>query len=260
MQRNVRRNRRGRNASKKPREHQEMRSIEKKLGLILPPEQIRVARNMPYLALKNPKGPRPGAQYTTRQMASTFGIETGLSNIGGSSSPAQLIQNGSSAVYFALGFQLSDLPQSATFAALFDQYKLEKVKIHFKSRNNAVSVFNTASPNGGVPTGYVVVDRDDATALSSTSDALQYDNVQSFSGEEDFTVELVPSMTPPVFASGAFSGYTTVPSDSLWIDIANTSVPAYGIKGHIGPLAVSTTSAWTWDITAEYIVSMRKTR
>lgn len=215
---------------------------------------------MRWVPLKNPKGPFPGAQYTTRQMASTFGVETGLSNVGGASGPGQLIQAGSTAVYFALGFQLSDLTNSATLASLFDQYRLERVKVHFKSRNNAVAVFNTASPNGGVPSGFVVVDRDDATALTSTTDALQYDNVQSFTGEEDFTIDLVPSMTPPIFASGAFSGYTTIPSDSTWVDIANTSVPAYGVKGHVGPLAATTTSSWVWDITAEYIVSMRKTR
>ena len=247
-------------SKKKSSERPEIRNLERRLGLVLPPEILRVSRNMPYMTLKNPRGPRQGAQFTTRQWASTFGVSTGLSNVGGSSSPAQLIQGSATAVYFALGFQLSDLPQSATLASLFDQYKVERAKVHFKSRNNAVSVFNTASPNGGVPTGYVVVDRDDATALTSTTDALQYDNAISFSGEEDFSVELVPSMTPPVFASGAFSGYTTTPSDSLWIDIANTSVPSYGIKGHVGPLPASVTSSWAWDITAEYIVSFRKTR
>ena len=121
-------------------------------------------------------------------------------------------------------------------------------------------VFNTASPNGAVPTGYVVVDRDDATALTSTTDALQYDNAESFNGTEDFTVDVIPSVTPAVFASGAFSGYSTAPCNALWLDIANTSIPNYGIKGHIGPLSATTSSSWAWDITAEYIVSFRKTR
>ncbi len=215
---------------------------------------------MPWKPLKAPKGPMSGAQFTIRQMPQTFGSQTGLSNVGGSSAVAQLIQGSATAVYFAIAFQLSDLTQSTTLAALFDQYRIEKVKVHFKSRNNAVSVFNTASPNGGVPTGYLVVDRDDGTALTSMSDPLQYDNVVSFNGEEDSTVELVPSITPAVYSGGAFSGYTTAPSTSHWIDIANTSIPAYGIKGAVGPLSASVTSSWVWDITAEYIVSFRKTR
>jgi hypothetical protein len=238
----------------------ELRNIERRMGLIVPSEMMKVARNQAWIPLRAPKGPYQGAQYSTRQMASTFGSQTGFSNVGGSASPAQLIQGSAVAVYFALAFQLSDLPNSAALAALFDQYRIEKVKVHFKSRNNAVSVFNTASPNGGVPTGYAVVDRDDATALTSTTDALQYDNVICFNGEEDVSFEFVPSITPAIFSGGAFSAYTTVPSNSAWIDIANTSVPHYAIKGHLGPLSASVTSAWTWDVSAEYIVSCRKTR
>lgn len=259
MQRKSARNRRGR-AKKRSPEHQEIRKLETRLGMIQMRDLIRVSRNMPYVGLRIPKGPSPGAQMTTRQFASTFGVQTALSNVGGSASPAQLIQNSATAVFFALAFQLSDLPQSGTFAALWDRYRFEKVKLHFKARNNAIFVANTASPNGAVPTGYVVVDRDDSTALTSTTDALQYENVESFNGTEDFTVEIVPSITPAVFASGAFSGYGTVPSNSMWLDIANTSIPQYGVKGHVGPLSATTSSSWVWDITAEYIVSFAKVR
>jgi len=210
--------------------------------------------------LKSPQGPRSGASYTTRQLAGTFGVQAGLSNVGGASGPAQLIQAGSTAVYFAMAFQLSDLTQSSTFAALFDQYRIEHVRVHFKSRNPAAFVANTASPNGAVPSGYLVVDRDDASALSSISDTFQYENVIAFNGYDSVTVDMVPTLTLAAFASGAFSGYTTRDSDGTWLDIANTSIPAYGIKGALGTLSVSTSSSWTWDIYAEYIVSFRKTR
>ncbi len=247
-------------SKKRPKEHPEIRRIEARLGMVQLRDLILVARNMPYRGLRAPKGAYPGAQLTVRQFASTFGVQTSLSNVGGSASPAQLVQNSATTVFFALAFQLSDLPQSGTFSAMFDRYRFERVKVHFKARNNAVFIANTASPNGAVPTGYVVVDRDDSTALTSTSDALQYDNAESFSGTEDFTVEIVPSITPAVFASGAFSGYGTTPSNSMWLDIANTSIPQYGVKGHVAPLTATTSSSWVWDITAEYIVSFAKTR
>ena len=195
---------------------------------------------------------------TLRNYASTFGVSSGLSNVGGSATIAQLVQNGATSVFAAVAFQLSDLPNSATFAALFDQYKLERVKLHFRSRNNAVFVANTASPNGGVPTGLIAVDRDDASVWTSSTDGLQYDNAIQFNGEEDIEVEIVPSITPSVFSSGAFSGYGVRPP--MWIDVANTSVPHYGMKIHVGPLTATTTSAWTWDISAEYIVSFKNSR
>jgi len=242
-------------------EKAQWKKLERKLGLVLPFERLEVGRNLKWRPLKTPKGPREGAQFTTRQIASTFGVESGISNVGGGTTGAgQIVQGGATAAPFALAFQLSDLSQSSTFASMFDQYRMEKVKVHFKARSNAVAVFNTASPNGAVPTAYIVVDRDDASPLASIQNAMEYDNVQAFNGEEDCTVELVPSVTPAVFASGAFSAYTTVPSDGVWLDIANTSVPCYGVKGVIGGLTVSTTSSWVWDVIAEYVISFRKTR
>ena len=87
---------------------------------------------------------------------------------------------------------------------------------------------------------------------------MQYDNAIQFNGEEDIEVEIVPSITPSVFASGAFSGYGVRPP--MWIDVANTAVPHYGVKIYVGPLTATTTSAWTWDISAEYIVSFKNSR
>lgn len=240
---------------------QEVNLLERQAGLRKSYQELRnLGRSSVVPFLREPQGPRQGANFTSRQLAATFGVQTGLSNVGGSSSPAQLIMAGSTAVYFAMAFQLSDLTQSSTFAALFDQYRLEHVRVHFKSRNPATFVANTSSPNGSVPSGYLVVDRDDATALTSISDTFQYENVIAFNGYDSSYVDLIPSLTPAVFASGAFSGYSTRDSDGVWLDIANTSIPSYGIKGALGPLSVSTTSSWTWDIYAEYIVSFRKTR
>lgn len=255
--------RRGKNVSNKKKyaSRQEVKLLERQSGLAKTRQQLlNLGRSSTVPFLASPQGPRQGAAFTTRQLASTFGVQSGLTNVGGASTAANLVQAGSTAVYFAMAFQLSDLTQSSTFAALFDQYRIERVRVHFKSRNPATFVANTASPNGSVPSGYVVVDRDDATALTSISDTYQYDNVIAFNGYDSVTVDLVPSLTPAVFSSGAFSGYSTRDSDGIWLDIANTSIPTYGIKGALGTLTVSTSSSWTWDVVAEYIVSFRKTR
>lgn len=247
--------------TKKYASKQEVRLLERQAGMAKTRQTLwNLGRSSSVPFMKGIQGPRPGANYTVRQLAATFGDSTGLSNVGGSSSAAQLIQNSATAVYFAIAFQLSDLTQATTFSALFDQYRLERVRIHFKSRNPATFVANTASPNAGVPTGYVVVDRDDASAPTAMSDLYQYENVIGFNGYDSFSVDLVPSLTSALYAAGAFSGYSTRDSDGMWIDIANTSVPAYGVKGGVGVLTATTTSSWVWDIIAEYVVSFRKTR
>jgi len=238
---------------------QAMKALLKKTGEGPDVQSLEVARNLRSIFLKTPKGPYPGALFTDRQIAATFSNTTGLSNLGGAST-AQFIVNSNTPTLASIAFELADLTQVATFSALFDAYRVERVKVHFKSRNNAISVFNVASPNSGVPTGYVVVDRDDSNAPASIAALLEYDNTVAFSGEEDFTVDLVPSVTPSVFASGAFTGYLTKPSNAGWIDIANTNVPCYGIKLGAAGLTLATTSSWVWDIVAEYIVSFCRLR
>lgn len=216
---------------------------------------------MRHIALPTPLRPSAGAMYSTRQHPSGFNTQTGLTNnFGGGLFAAQAVINSATAQHLQIGFELADLPQSTTFASLFDQYRIEKVLLRFKARNNAVAVFNTASPNGAVPTAAVVKDLDDASALTSLTQYLEYDSMESFSGEEDMVVEIDPSVTPAVYAGGAFSGYAIEQSSKLWLDIANTSIPHYGVKIGLGGLTATTTSSWVWDITAEYIVSFRNTR
>jgi hypothetical protein len=192
--------------------------------------------------------------------SNTFGVQTGLSNVGGSGGPGQMIQNSATILNVAIGTQLSDFAGYSSYAAIYDQYRIKEVLIRFKSRNNAVSVFNTASPNGGVPTAYIVRDLDDATALSTPSEALEYDTVHTFNGEEDCVVRYDPAVTPAVYSGGAFSGYGVTKSDSMWLDMANVNIPHYGIKVSIGGLTSSTTSSWCWDVTAEAIVEFQNTR
>jgi hypothetical protein len=201
-----------------------------------------------------------GAHYSTRQLASTFTNSTGFTLGGTGDLTGQLNLNSSTPLLFSCAFELVDLAQVATFAALFDQYRIEKVRVHFKARSNAISVFNIASPNSGVPSGFIVVDRDDSAAPASMAALQEYDTAVEFEGSESVEVTLVPSITRALFASGAFSGYETADSGSVWIDMANTGVPTYGIKGGISSLTATTTSAWIWDVTAEYIVSFRNTK
>lgn len=208
---------------------------------------------------KAPKGPHQGCALSTRQLCTTFNTQTGLVNVGGSGSAANLTQNGATAVLGAVAFRLDDLGQSSTFAALFDQYRIDKVLLRFTARNNAVNVFNTASPNGSVPMVYVTQDRDDASAPASISALKEYDKTVIMNGFSSCDVMIEARPTISAFASGAFSGYVT-PDIEPWLDMANTDVPHYGVKFGIVPLTATTTSAWTWDVDAYYYVSFRNIR
>lgn len=159
----------------------------------------------------------------------------------------------------AIAFCIADLDQVSTFASLFDQYRIDKVMLRFYTRNNATSVFNVAPPNSSIPLGYVTLDLDDATAPASLAAVREYDKAVTFTGNTSFDIELTPRPTAALFASGAFSGYQTMDVEP-WIDVANTSVPHYGVKLAVGALTATTTSSFVWDIEAHYWVSFRNTR
>jgi len=218
-----------------------------------------IQTNGPYRHLARPLRPLRDAQLTVKQFANTFNTESGLANLGGAT-PAQLIVNNSTGTNFAIAFTLADLAQAASYTALFDQYRIERVLLRLKARNNAVALENTASPNASVPSGFIVIDRDDSTAPTGIPAVQEYDTAEYFSGEQDVTIDLVPSITPSVFSSGAFSAYSIQDARKVWIDVANTIVPYYGVKGAASGLTLATTSSWVWDITAEYIVSFKNIR
>jgi hypothetical protein len=204
--------------------------------------------------------PFPGAQYTVSQMPTTFGQEVGLTAVGGNTAGVISQSSSSSDPKFAIAFQLNDLAQASSFAAIFDQYRIDKVSLYFKSCNNAIGLAGASAANQVDPTMLLVVDRDDNNAPTSFASLTQYDNVIEVEGQDSAQIDLVPSITSELYAGGAFSGYSTKRSDSVWIDVANLSVPVYGVKGSIGLLAGSVTYDWTWLISAIYTISFRNTR
>jgi len=233
---------------------QEVRTLARMSGLGKTRQTLlNLGRSSQIPFLKAPQGPRPGANYTAREMVFAWNSQSGLSGNG-------LTQTGSTEKFASIAFRFDDLQNAASYSALFDQYRIEKVKLTFKSRNASAYVANTASPNAAVPWGVVVVDRDDATLPTGITQLQQYDNSTAFSGCDSFSVELIPSITPSVFSSAVLGGYSLRDSDSTWLDMANQDILCYGIKIAISPLTLSSTANWTWDIFGEYVISCRKSR
>lgn len=203
--------------------------------------------------LKSPQGPKPGASFTTREVVLAWNTQTGMSG-------NNFTQNGSTDAFGQISFRLDDCANLSAFSALFDQYRIERVKLTFRSRNPATFVANTASPNSAVPWGVIVVDRDDSTAPTTLAQLQQYENAITFTGCDSFTVDLVPSLTPSVFSAAVLGGYSLRDSDSTWLDMANPDIISYGVKWGVSALTLSTSSAWRWDVFGEYIVSFRKSR
>lgn len=216
--------------------------------LIAYPQSGRLPPRMP-----TPKGPLTDAALSIIQQVDTFGVSTGVSS-------STIYQGGATEVVGAIAFQLSDLDQVSTLSALFDQYRIDRVLLRISTKNQNVNLAQIASPNQAYPTMRVVCDFDDATAPASTSDLQQYDSCTDLGPGNSMDIVIEPAVTKAVYASGAFSGYTVESSSDQWLDIANTSVPHYGVKFAVAALQASATYSYQWTVSAWYTVSFRNTR
>jgi len=207
----------------------------------------------------HPKGPLKEANYSTAQLVGTFagGAGSAFSNGSAGASPfVSALANANG--YFVIPFEMTDVDQSASFAGVFDQYRIDKIEVKITPEMNALNDVNVASPNATNPMIYVALDFDDANTPTSLAYIRQYDNVQSaVYADGGFFITILPSFTPALWSGGAFTAYAV--ERAGWIDASNLSVPHFGLKGCITALTAGSTQQVNWYLTAKYFMSFRNT-
>lgn len=223
-------------------------------------QRFKIWRDIPPPLPKMPKGPCPGALMTTRQMViDGFTQNTGITNATGNGN--YILQNGNTPLLGQISFCLADLDQVTTFSSLFDRYRIEKVRLRITTRSPGASVFNVASPNNAVPGVWVVVDRDDSTAPSTLDELTQYDCSCNMPGYCCLDIDLIPSVVSTIAnASSTATSSVIRRSDEVWLDLAATNIPHFGIKFGVNALQTTSTSNWYFDVQAWYTVSFKNTR
>jgi len=196
-----------------------------------------------------------GADLTTQQ---NVGLQSFLTHTGNSGDA--IVATPTAVLDFAFAFSLGDLPQVASWSALFDQYRIEKIKLRFMYRGSSISILSAASPNALLPMAHVVLDFDDSNALTTIASALEYATHRYLRPGDSLEIEFTPAIARALYASGAFTGYELIPSNQVWIDMANTGVPHYGVKGVIENLTTASTENVVWDVNATYVVSFSNVR
>lgn len=120
--------------------------------------------------------------------------------------------------------------QFASFATVFDQYKIEMVEVTYIPQNAEGS----AITNTGLFT--CVVDHDDALLLTSVAQAMDYPEQQTVRGSDIIRFTFQPNIALAAY-SGSFSSYANV--HSQWIDTNSASVQHYGWKTAWSPTSVA---------------------
>jgi len=179
----------------------------------------------------------------------------GIHHFSQATNTVNLLQQGGSNSFYAIGFQLNQLDQYTTYQALFDEYRLDRVEITFFPAYRANSV--ALAPTSLIPLIYIVSDYDDSVLPTTISQLREYESCVIRDDSRAFTISIVPR-TNISLASGATSGQS--PSANLWVDMTQSNVPFYGIKIGIQGAPSGTTSLQEWQMSPRYYLSCRNVR
>lgn len=126
-------------------------------------------------------------------------------------------------------FSLSLCSQSATFSALFDQYRVELIELWITPSSQSGDI----GMNSKFAT---VIDVDDSNLLTAYTDALEYESCVSSNLNDAHYRRWVPHVAVAAY-SGAFTSYMNV--EAPWIDVGSPGVLHYGVKLAAQPSAVA---------------------
>jgi hypothetical protein len=144
----------------------------------------------------------------------------------------------------ALTYSLSVVPNTSSWQAIFDSYRIVGVRVSFIPQD--------ANPNAAPI--YTVLDYDDNTAITQAT-MLAYDTLQVSPASVYFERSFIPKVAIATYQAGTFAGYSQ-PNLPQWIDCANPGVQHYGLKYAVPAMA----SAGLWTAISEILIQFKNTR
>lgn len=165
------------------------------------------------------------------------------------------ISVGVSGAASAITFALSDCPQSTTFTALFDQYRITEVIVRFLPTS---AQFGPSTSATDYPKLLTIIDYDDNTTPSNADELRQYDTCMTSPNQQALQRVLVPRAAIAAY-SGAFTSYAqSMPGQ--WFDCASDGILHYGVKWYAPPVSVVSGSYVLWTCECVYTLQFRRPR
>lgn len=153
-------------------------------------------------------------------------------------------------VFGAFNFAFNQIDDYASFAPVFDQYRIDWVE-WLSQPDNTVNANAATTTNGQLAS---VVDFDDSNVLSTVGEAFDYNTAVVSTGSFQHYHAFKPRIAVAAY-SGAFSSFAN--QSSQWIDIASPGVQHYGVKV---AWSVSTNAVFSQQVFYRLHVSLRSTR
>lgn len=157
----------------------------------------------------------------------------------------------------AFSVNLNSIPGSSHYIALFDEYRILKWEVWFKSRQPAWpsatgNAFTTTSASRNSSHLIVAVDTI-GTSAQAGNVVLAYDNSVVVQPHEDHYVEVKPSAMANIGATN-----NAAPRKSPWISVGDPSCPHYGILNTITASGGASIAGCAWDVIQKVHVQFRE--
>lgn len=141
---------------------------------------------------------------------------------------------GADTIEFALSFSLSALPNVSEFVNLFDAYMIDKVVVQIKMINNPDQPWapqTTSNSSSNIyPTIWYTPDYDDSNNVT-LAQIKEFERVRHKVLYPNRMINIVvrPKPVSQVYRTAITTGYQ-VNKKSMWLDLAQTDIPHYGLK------------------------------
>lgn len=144
----------------------------------------------------------------------------------------------------AMSLSMSLLPGISDFTTLYDQYRINKVKLSFVPEYSSLGPVDQTAAYP-MPNLHTAIDLDDSAFTGPLTELMQYPGYKRTRGNATHSRYWTPSVSTEVFRSAVTTSYA--PKTRQWLDFAVADVPHYGLKYFVDPGPASGTQ-WTWQV------------
>ena len=159
-------------------------------------------------------------------------------------------------------FQMSDIPQIASYQSLFEYYRLNKVVVDIAYKNSGNVSAQSASLGAPIneinPTLYFKVDHNDVVGdnMNTLLESMKTHKKQLTNARPHFSLQLKPAIQTEAYKSAIASTY--IPKWGQWLSFADPTVPHYGLKLQVQtPTPSSSIDFGSLEVTMKYYFSTK---
>lgn len=194
-------------------------------------------------------GDRRMGNFTTTRLVTEFfvtnTVAVGVPGIqGGPTLPALILGTTAAStgpgynIPFAMQFALSQVQNATEISAVFDQYRINWVKVFITFQHNV----STASGSSTMPTLFWVPDFDDAVAVGAGAlrEHAALDLREFTADNRTHVMKIEPRFHGGIYDASAGAG-TWGSIERGWVDVAAQNTAHYGIKGYLANVELPAT-------------------